>query len=287
MVNQLLRKKQHDWDYVCFALGVSMLLSSKIWPLLLVASALSLGACQSRQAKLETDPMPTSSMSALPKAADAGSFTRTEALSQKWAANQRDAVVGLDYADNLGKMGQTDQQIDVLKTVAIAHPDDGQLQSRIGKQVLAAGRAGEAILILDRAAKSPGADWKTLSALGSAYDQQGSHDQARSAYQTALTMKPGELSVQNNMAMSYALEGKLADAEKQLRAIVGQSGAELQPRIRQNLALVIGLQGRFDEARKIASEDLPPDQVESNLAYLQQMLAQPNTWAQLQDPTKG
>ena len=43
------------------------------------------------------------------------------------------------------------------------------------------------------------------------------------------------------------------------------------------------LQGRFDEAKKIASEDLPPDQVEANMAYLQQMLASSNTWAKLKE----
>lgn len=257
-----------------------------LWPSLLLVSALALGACQSRQAKLDTDPLATGSTSGLPKAQDVGSFTRTEALSQKWASNQSDAALGLDYAANLGKMGQTDEQIDVLKTVAATHPDDVSLQSTIGKQVLAAGRAGEAILILDRATKSSSADWKTYSALGSAYDQQGNHDMARTSYNAALKLKPNELTVENNMAMSYVLEGKLPEAEKILRSAVAQPGVNLQPRVRQNLALVIGLQGRFDEARKIASEDLPPDQVEANLAYLQQMLAQPNTWAQLQDKPK-
>jgi Flp pilus assembly protein TadD len=57
--------------------------------------------------------------------------------------------------------------------------------------------------------------------------------------------------------------------------------------VRQNLALVVGLQGRFDEARQIASADLPPDQVEANMAYLQKMLAQPNTWQQLADKPAG
>lgn len=276
-----------------FVFGVSMSVVHKfvsyprLWPALMLASCLALAACQGRQAKLDGDPLSTGSTSALPKAADVGSFTRTEALSKKWASNQSDAATGLEYADNLGKMGQTDQQIDILKAVAAAHTDDAALQSRIGKQVLAAGRAGEAILILDRATKTSRADWKTFSALGSAYDQQGSHDLAREAYNAALAIEPGELTVENNMAMSYVLEGKLKDAEKILRAAVAQPGVDLQPRVRQNLALVVGLQGRFDEARKIASEDLPPDQVEANLAYLQQMLAQPNTWAQLQDKPKG
>lgn len=259
----------------------------KMWPLLLLVSALSLGACQSKQAKLDVDPMATSSTSAAGVKADVGSFTRTDALSKKWVANQGDEKIGLDYAANLAKLGQTEQQIEVLKAVAASHPNDGALQSRIGKQILTAGRAGEAIEILGRATKSSGADWKTFSALGSAYDQQGNHSLARESYQQALKLKPDELTVLNNMAMSNALEGKLPQAEKILRAAVQQPGVDLQPRVRQNLALVVGLQGRFDEAREIAAKDLPPEQVEANLAYLQQMLAQPNTWAQLQDQPKG
>ena len=45
-------------------------------------------------------------------------------------------------------------------------------------------------------------------------------------------------------------------------------------RIRQNLALVIGLQGRFKEAEDVARAELPPEEAAANIAYLQQMLAQ-------------
>jgi Flp pilus assembly protein TadD len=255
---------------------------------MVLVSALALGACQSRQAKLENDPMATGSTSKLKAAAaSVGSFKRTEALSKQYAADKGNVAVGMDYAANLAKIGQADDQITVLKEVAISHPQDGALQAKIGKMILAAGRPGEAIEMLDRAAKLPGADWRTLSALGTAYDQQGNRAQARESYKAALAIQPGELSVQNNLAMSYALDGKLAEAEKLLRSAVAQPGVSAQPRIRQNLALVVGLQGHFDEARKIASEDLPPDQVEANLAYLQQMLNQPNTWQQLSDQNQG
>ena len=50
----------------------------------------------------------------------------------------------------------------------------------------------------------------------------------------------------------------------------------VDPRVRQNLALVIGLQGRFQEAEKIAQADLPSDAAAANVAYLRQMLAQQN-----------
>jgi Flp pilus assembly protein TadD len=48
--------------------------------------------------------------------------------------------------------------------------------------------------------------------------------------------------------------------------------------VRQNLALVVGLQGRFAEAENIAQADLPSDQAAANVAYLREMLAQQNGW---------
>jgi Flp pilus assembly protein TadD len=256
----------------------------------LIVTGLALAACQPKSGQLNTDPLATGSTSAAASSSSGAatpaagpSFKRTQALAQDWAAHPGDERIGLQYAENLGAMGQVDLQADVLKQIALAHPTDSSLQYRLGKQLLSAGRPGEAVTMLTRAANLPGADWKTHSALGSALDQEGQYDQARAEYQKALALSPNELSVQNNMGMSYALQGKLPEAEKTLRLAASNSNAEKLPRIRQNLALVVGLQGRFEEARTIASQDLPPDQVEANLAYLQQMLAQPNTWAQLQN----
>ena len=42
--------------------------------------------------------------------------------------------------------------------------------------------------------------------------------------------------------------------------------------MRQNLGLVIGLQGRFAEAETIVKADLPPDEAAANVAYLKEML---------------
>jgi len=81
--------------------------------------------------------------------------------------------------------------------------------------------------------------------------------------------------------MSYALEGDLKTAETHLRRAMGLPKGDDNAQLRQNLALVVGLQGRFDEAREIASRDLPPDKVEANVAYLKRMLSEPNPWEQL------
>jgi len=241
---------------------------------------LSVAGCTTKGAKIETDPMVTGSVSAAPQSS-AGSYLKTKELAQAWAQKPGDETIGIAYADALTKLGQQDAAMDILKSVSVAHANDAVVQGTIGKQLLAANRPGEAVTVLERGVASKQADWKTYSALGSAYDQQGQYELARTQYNKALALQPGSISVQNNLGMSFALQGKLPEAEKVMRMALAQPGSAAVPRVRQNLALIIGLQGRFEEARKIAAADLPPDQVDKNLAYLQQMLAKPNTWAEL------
>jgi Flp pilus assembly protein TadD len=75
------------------------------------------------------------------------------------------------------------------------------------------------------------------------------------------------------------LSGNLTEAEKTLREAIAQPNAD--SRVRQNLALVVGLQGRFDEAEKIAGAELSPDKAAANVAYLKSMLSQQNSWQKL------
>ncbi len=249
--------------------------------MLMLSASLLLMGCQSKTAKLEAgDPLTTASTSE-------PSFKKTAEIGERWKADQSNVELGLAYAEGLGKIGQGAQQLDVYQTLATKNPENKDLKSIYGKALIEVGRPGEATAVLEPLASSGKADWKTLSALGSAYDQDGQHAKARQVYQKALALQPDELSVLNNMGMSHALEGNLPTAEKVLREALAKPESRRLPRIRQNLALVVGLQGRFDESREIASADLPPDEVEANLAYLQKMLSQPNTWKQLSSEGSG
>jgi Flp pilus assembly protein TadD len=208
-------------------------------------------------------------------------------LARKWEANPRDVNKGLAYANALESIGRTDQQLSVYAQLVQNNPDNAKLAGLYGRKLVAAGRSEEAISVLERVAESGKADWRIYSALGSAYDQQGLYQKARGQYDKALAADPQNLSVMNNLGMSYALEGNLKQAEATLRQADGMPRSRSEPRIRQNLALVVGLQGRFEEASNLAREDLPPDQVEANMAYLQKMLSQPNTWQQISEAGKG
>lgn len=244
-------------------------------PAVAISTALLLTACSSSFGNRDSvDQITTGSV-------PQGSLVATTAARKAWIADRRNLRNGMAYARQLQAIGQNRQQLIVLETLIKYHPSNTKLQVYYGKRLIAQGQSNEAVNILRKAEARGERDWRLYSALGSALDQTGQQIQARQYYQKALKLRPGEVKIQNNLAMSYALEGKFAQAEKILRAASDTPNGRALPRIRQNLALVVGLQGRFDEARQIASRDLPPKQVEANMAYLRKMLSQNNTWSKL------
>lgn len=249
--------------------------------LLALASATALGGCQRGSASLDQSGS-FSTASTAPV-----SFEATADLGQKWEADPGNVNKGLAYANALESIGQTGKQLEVYGKLVSLNPGNAKLGGLYGRKLAATGRSSEAIAVLEQAVQSPDADWRTHSALGSAYDQQSLYPKARAEYQKALAADPANLTVLNNMGMSFALEGDLKQAEAILRQADALPRSRSEPRIRQNLALVVGLQGRFDEASKLASQDLPPDQVQANMAYLQKMLTQPNTWQQISDGSQS
>jgi Flp pilus assembly protein TadD len=106
---------------------------------------------------------------------------------------------------------------------------------------------------------------------GTALDQLGRHDEARRYYASALKIAPDEPSVLSNLGLSYVLAKDLPKAEETLRRAYASTRADA--RVRQNLGLVVGLQGRFAEAESIVKADLPPDEAAANVAYLKEMLS--------------
>jgi Flp pilus assembly protein TadD len=86
-----------------------------------------------------------------------------------------------------------------------------------------------------------------------------------------LKIVPEEPSVLSNLGLSYVLSRDLPKAEEVLRRAFANTRADA--RVRQNLGLVVGLQGRFAEAETIVKADLPADEAAANVAYLKRLLS--------------
>jgi Flp pilus assembly protein TadD len=188
-----------------------------------------------------------------------------------------DANTALAYAQALQALGERAQAVSVLQQASMRNPNDKAVLGGYGRALADVGNYAQALDVLNRAHTPDQPDWRILSAQGAVLDQMGRHQDAQRYYASALKIMPDEPSVLSNLGLSYALSKDLPKAEATLRRAVERPGAD--PRVRQNLALVVGLQGRFPEAETIARADLPPDLAAANVAYLKQMMSDHNDWA--------
>jgi Flp pilus assembly protein TadD len=194
-----------------------------------------------------------------------------QAWGERYQANSSDPQVAVHYAQALRATGQRNQAAAVLEQASLRNAKNMEVLGAYGRALADVGNYQQALEVLGRAHAPDRPDWRILSAQGAVLDQMGRHADARRYYESALKIVPDEPSVLSNLGLSYALSKELPRAESTLkRAAAGQ---RVDPRVRQNLALVVGLQGRFAEAESIARADLPAEEASANVAYLRQMLS--------------
>ncbi len=66
------------------------------------------------------------------------------------------------------------------------------------------------------------------------------------------------------------MSGDAGKGEELLRQ--ASTSSEANPKVRQNLALVLGLQGKYDESTKVGSVDLSPDKAQQDTDLLKKMV---------------
>ena len=170
------------------------------------------------------------------------------------------AVLGL--ARNLRYSGSPKNAVLILKD-ALLSKKDSSLRVELVKAQIASGLlkdAQEGLLFL-KAREEAG--WELYALQGVIYDHLGHFEPAQQSYRAALELSPKNISVLNNLSMSLAQAGKLDEAISLLGDLSNSEYSN--PQVRQNLALLYGLKGDFEAARRLAKEDLSPEQVTQNL----------------------
>jgi Flp pilus assembly protein TadD len=197
--------------------------------------------------------------------------------TQRWAAayasKPKDPQTALGYAMSLRAIGAKDRSFEILNAAYRTDPSNGEVAAELGRVALETGRIDIATRALKSAESQGVTDWRMLSAQGTLHAKKGEHAQAQQYYRAALEKNPEAGSVTNNLALSYALDGKAKESEALLREAT--ANGQDDKRIRQNLALVLGVQGKYDEARQVASVDMTEAQAKSSMSYLHNMLDTP------------
>jgi Flp pilus assembly protein TadD len=247
-----------------------------------IALAVTMSGCATEPSS-ETTGSVTATATAPASRTEAEWRREVDTLGERYRANPNDAEIAMQYALALRGIGQRAQAVAVLEQASIRNPHDPAVLGAFGRALADVGNNEQALDVLSRAHTPEQPDWRILSVQGAVLDQLGRHQDARRHYASALKIVPDEPSVLSNLGLSYALSKDLPKAEETLRRAAAQPMAE--PKVRQNLALVVGLQGRFEEAETIARGDLSSEEAAANVAYLRQMLAQQKDWKKRARPS--
>src|SRR6202041_1441228 len=194
-----------------------------------------------------------------------------DVYGERYRADPKNADVALAYGQALRATGQRSQAVAVLEQATIAHPADKPLLAGYGRALADNGNFQQAFDTLSRAHTPDNPDWRILSAQGAVLDELGRYEEARQYYASALRIAPEEPSVLSNLGLSYLLAKDLPKAEETLRRASARPDAD--PRVRLNLALVVGLRGRVAEAETIVKADRPAAKAAADVAYLRRMLS--------------
>jgi Flp pilus assembly protein TadD len=200
-------------------------------------------------------------------------LTRSVFWNRERDINPADPVAGVKLAAALRELGQYDQAADAAQAVLTTQPDNYEALLEFGRDQISRGQGFYGIAALEKAkAMTPG-DWRPLSLLGVAYTQVRRADDARAVWNEGLQLSADNPEILTNAAVALMTDGNLPGAENMLRRAVVQPTATT--RMRLNLALVLGLQGKTPEAEQIIRRDLPPEQADRNLQWLRDKSAPP------------
>ena len=212
------------------------------------------------------------------------SQTDLRANADTWAkrfdSDPGEKVTSINYAKALRALTQYSQAVAVMQAAAVKAPNDMEILSAYGKALADAGQLQQAADVLSRSYTAERPNWSNMSVQGSVADQLGDHMRAQQYYRDALKIAPGKPNVLNNLGLSYALTKQLPLAEQALRQAADNPRAD--SRVRDNFALVLALEGKFGEAEKVERQDLSAQAAAANVASIRQMIAQSNSWRDIQ-----
>ena len=205
---------------------------------------------------------------------DDGTQTELQKATTYWgkefAKKPAELKPALNYARNLKALGEKQKALNVLQQASALHDGDPELAGEYGRLALELDQINIASRMLEIADNPAKPDWKVISARGTIFSKQGKYKEAIPYYQRALTLAPNQPSVLNNLAMAHAMSGDAKTAEGMLRQASAEQGAT--PKVKENLALVLGLQGRYDEAKALSGTTLTAEAASANADLMRQMV---------------
>jgi len=180
------------------------------------------------------------------------------------------ADVLVELGQVLGALGAHNEAADVFREAMNIDPKNVDALRGLGNSLLAMNQPNMALeqFVAGLAIQD---DPRLYNGMGVVHDMNGSYESAQDSYRGGLKLAPNDANLRNNLALSLAINGKFDESIQILNRLANENRSN--PRYRQNLALVYGLAGKYAEAAGIGRLDFDEPTVQNNLAYYETLRA--------------
>lgn len=197
---------------------------------------------------------------------DAGDYASAISLYRSIVAMKpANPAIQIELGDTLLDAGFIDDAIDVFDKVDPKSTSEALALVGLTRAHLALSEPAKALTYADKAYALAPNDPKVAVARGVTLDLLGRHDEAQKCYRTVLAAKPRDVAARNDLALSLAMTKQFDNAIEIMTPIA--RSADATPRMRQNLALIYGLQGDDKDAAALSRRDLDQATTEANLRF--------------------
>lgn len=146
-------------------------------------------------------------------------------------------------------------------------PNSGRVKAGLGRVMLKTQNPAEALRLFDQATRLGFGEATLLADRGLARDMTGDQAGAQRDYQAALKRAPQDSELLYRYAASLGISGQVDAAEKVLQPLLYKSDRGAW----RYRAFIMAMNNKQNEARKIASQTMPPSLASALTPYMQKM----------------
>lgn len=196
----------------------------------------------------------------------AGDYGNAMRLYQR-AANENPKHVAsrLGLAKTYQALGATDAAINFYEQVLRLDPGNMDAKMGNGQMLITKNRPAEAIpYLIDLSKQEPG-NYRIYNMLGLAHDLMGQQENAQMNYGKGLNVAADNISLLNNLALSFAFEEQYAPSIRLLSKAINLDYSVTKAQ--HNLVLVYVLSGEEEAGRKIGAAVMTKEEMETNIRH--------------------
>ncbi|PCI43701.1 MAG: hypothetical protein COB49_11885 [Alphaproteobacteria bacterium] len=194
----------------------------------------------------------------------AGDYGNAMRLYQR-AANENPKHIPsrMGLAKTYQAIGATDAAINFYEQVLQLDPDNMAAKMGSGQMLITKNRPEDAIPYLTDLSRQDPDNHRIYNMLGLAHDLMGQQENAQMNYGRGLTLAPDNISLLNNLALSFAFEEQYAPSIRLLSKAINLDYTVTKAQ--HNLVLVYVLSGEEEAGRAIGSSIMTKEEMENNI----------------------